>query len=1621
MATANEARVTELVATVLGLVEARLAPEERALARAFVARWLAGVPPVDLVDLDPLDLYGAALAHLRFGARRSSGTALVRVYNPEIDRHGWRSTHTVVEVVNDDMPFLVDSVAMAIARHRATVHLTVHPVVPVRRDEDGRLCDVPSEPGPGVAVESFIHVEIDRLGDPGRLAALEAELQRVLADVRAAVRDWRTMRALVERSIEECRPPPTVVGDAELAEIHAFLRWLAEDHFVFLGAASYRLEREADGPQLRREAGSGLGILARHAEAERSQSFAALPLELREAAMAPEAPLTLTKANSRATVHRDAWLDFVGVKRYDATGAVIGEHRFLGLLTSAAYHESPRAIPLLRRKVETVMRRAALPPGGHAAKALAHILETFPRDELLQMDEAQLFATALDILHLQDRARVRLFVRVDRFGRFVSCLLFVPREQFNTALRERVQRLLEAELGSSESEFQVLVSEARLARLLLNVRTPSGVPAGFDPERIERLVAEAAQGWTELLLQALVRELGEEEGNRLFHRYAAGVPAAYREHVEPRAAVPDLRAIDRLARGEIGPLAVRLYRRLEDRDRVRVKIVRPDGPLPLAQALPILEGLGLEVLTEEPALLHDADGRCFAVHDFAARPLVEGEIDVERVRSVFETAFLDVYTGRVENDRFNRLVLACGLEAREVAILRAYCRYWLQLGVPFSPAYIESVLTANAPTAALLVALFEARFDPGRDQRDAEVARLERAIAAALDRVATLDEDRILRAFLEMIRATTRTNWFQRDPADGAPKGHLALKFDPARVPGMPLPRPAFEIFVYAPWTEGVHLRGGKVARGGIRWSDRREDFRTEILGLVKAQMVKNAIIVPVGAKGGFVVKRPPPGGDRQALQEEGVRCYRTFLRGLLDLTDNRVGEAIVPPPSVVRYDDDDPYLVVAADKGTATFSDIANAVAREYGFWLDDAFASGGSTGYDHKAMGITARGAWESLRRHFRELGLDPDRDPFTCVGIGDMSGDVFGNGMLLSRTIRLVAAFDHRHVFLDPDPDPERSFAERQRLFALPRSSWDDYDRAVISPGGGVWRRTAKSVPISPQVRRALGLDPEVESLTPVELIRAILTAPVDVLWNGGIGTFVKARAESHADAADRANDAIRVDAEELRCRVVIEGGNLGFTQRARIAFARRGGRINTDFVDNSAGVDCSDHEVNIKILLGRAVAEGELTMRRRDELLREMTDEVAQLVLRDNVLQNLALSVGGLLERELLDAQARLIRKLERRGRLDRALEHLPDEAELARRREAGCGLTRPERAVLLAYAKMTLFEDILAGDIPDRAYFAADLAAYFPQRLREPFARYIATHRLRREIVATRLANDLVNSGLEVFASEIEDLTGAGLAELVPGFVVARDVFDLPTLAAAFERLGPPVPAELQLELFVALRRVLVEGTRWFLANTPRPLVIREIVPAYRPLVADVAAALETVLPAPALGWLRERVEGLRAAGLPPELARRAGALPFLPLAANAAMVALAARPPGQSREVDALGAARLLAALDAALGVGELRERLARLAPRSTFERMAIAGLEDRMADQLRRLAGAALREGLPASTPEAAAAAVDRFLAERIAGLARWRALRAELRGAGEPELAMAVVAVDALAGLAG
>ncbi len=1611
MSPREEIRAREKIEAVVACVRARLEGEEAALVEDFVRRYYHNVAPFDLAERAVEDLYGAALAHYRLGRRRRPGGERIRAFNPRLEQHGWQSTHTVVDIVTDDRPFLVDSVSMEIVRRGLGIHLVVHPVLPVVRDGDGVLRAMGPAGEAGVRPESWMHFEIDRHSDPAFLRDLERGIVRVLGDVRRAVEDWPAMRERVDLAIRELATARRHVAEEEWHEIVAFLRWLADDHFTFLGSARYRLEEGADGPRLRREPDSGLGVLRDAGEAY-SASFDALPGALRRRAATPVPPVVVTKATSRSTVHRPAYLDYVGVKRYDAEGRVVGENRFLGLFTSAVYNRSPRFIPLLRRKIERVFARSGLDRRSHDGKALFHILETYPRDELFQIEEEELLRIAREILHLQDRQRIRLFVRCDPWRRFASCLVLVPRDRYNTALRERFRAILAEAFGSDEIEHQIFLGEAVAARVLFLVRTPKGLSGDLDLVRLEARLVEAARDWSDVLHQALLETLGEEEGTRLFRRYGRAFSAAYREAVPARAAVADVVALDRLARGEGSGLDTRLYRRLEEsEERLHFRLVRRGGPLLLSEVLPILEHAGLVVVGEQNFEVRTGDGEVFWIHDFSAR--YHHEVDVERLHDRFCALFLGVWQGLWESDGFDELVMRTGLDARRIAVLRAYAKYALQLAVPFSQAYMERTLVAHAALAERLVALFDARFDPAlpEEERGARTAALREAVLRDLEAVTSLDEDRILRTFLGLIEATRRTNVFRTD-AEGRPRSWIAFKFHSAAVPWMPRPVPDREIFVYAPHVQGIHLRGGPIARGGIRWSDRREDFRTEVLGLMKAQMVKNAIIVPTGAKGGFVLTRPPR--DPEALRRAGVEAYETFVRGLLDLTDDRRGDAVVPPPGVVRHDGDDPYLVVAADKGTATFSDLANRIAAEYGFWLGDAFASGGSAGYDHKRLGITARGAWESVRRHFRELGLDPDRDTFRVVGIGDMSGDVFGNGMLLSDRILLVAAFDHRHVFLDPDPDPARAFAERRRLFALPRSSWDDYDRGAISRGGGVWPRTIKRIPVSPEAARVLDIAPG--ALSPPELIRAILRAPVDLLWNGGIGTFVKAREESHAEVQDRANDAIRVDAEELRCRVVAEGGNLGFTQKARIVYALNGGRINTDFIDNSAGVDCSDHEVNIKIALDAAVEAGELTRRQRDRLLADMADEVVALVLRHNRDQNLALSLGAHLGPRLLDAQTRLLDKLEAAGLADRALDVLPDAATLAARRGAGRGLTRPERAFLLAHAKRGLEAALRASDLPDRAYLLAELEAYFPTLLRRRWGTWLHRHRLRREIVVTRLVNAMLDRGTETFVSQLEDETGAEPAEIGLGFVVTRELLGAEELWERTHALPATVPARVQLDLFARLRELFLRGTRWFVLHGPRPLSIREALARYGPGVRLLDARFGEVLPEARRAAVEAEVGRLAGEGIPEELARAFARLPLRLVALDVVTVTEG----GDAEEAERiLAAARIWFALHEVLGLDGLRAHLEGMPLSGPWDRLAVTTLEGELDATARRLAAAALRAGVRADAPERCVEAVAAWIEEAVYGTARYRRLRREVGEAAAGDLGAASVLVRALAAL--
>ncbi|MBV8877600.1 MAG: NAD-glutamate dehydrogenase, partial [Gammaproteobacteria bacterium] len=1152
------------------------------------------------------------------------------------------------------------------------------------------------------------------------------------------------------------------------------LDWMEAQHFVFLGYRHYRLERGRSEDRLVPDVHSGLGILREVRSRGGRPRVSVLRGDVRTRARGPEL-LILTKANSTATVHRGELLDYVGVKTFDARGRVDGEHRFLGLWTSTAYFGSPRDIPVLRRKVERVIEHFGLDPASHDGKAVLAVLETYPRDELFQAGVPDLIRIVRGVVNLYERRTVRLLVRRDPYHRFYSCLVYVPRDRYNTEVRQRIEQIALAGFGGTSVESHAQISGASHARLHVLVRTDPAVRHRPDLAVIERHIGQAALTWSDRLREVLIERRGEAAGLALAARYGRAFPIGYQEDVTPLEVLDDLQVLESL-RDQSRVLQLSLHRPAGQKpQRVHLRIVRLGDPVPISDVLPMLENFGLRVISERPYELAWPEGGAAWIQDFELEHRDALSVDIARVEANFRAAFSAAWTGAIENDGFNRLVIAADLEAREIVVLRAYCRYLLQTGVPFSQASMERTLAAHALIARSLVRLFQMRFDPAhaasaRGERNA--ATLITQIRTSLEAVTSLDEDRILRAYLTLVQATLRTNFYQTTAA-GTPRGYLSFKLDPAKIPDLPLPRPKFEIFIYSPRVEGVHLRMGEVARGGIRWSDRREDFRTEVLGLMKAQNVKNTLIVPVGAKGGFVPKRLPA-GTREEVQAEVIACYQTFIRGLLDLTDNIVSGRIVPPAQLVRRDVDDPYLVVAADKGTATFSDIANAISAEYGFWLGDAFASGGSAGYDHKKMGITARGGWECVKRHFREMGIDTQKTDFTVIGIGDMSGDVFGNGMLLSRHIRLVAAFDHRHIFIDPEPDAAVSFAERARLFALPRSSWDDYDRSKLSRGGGVFARSAKSIPLSAEARGLLLLDSA--SAAPNDVIRAILTLPVDLLWNGGIGTYVKATEERNAEVGDRTNDALRINGVQLLAKVVGEGGNLGLTQRGRIEYALARGRLNTDFIDNSAGVNTSDVEVNIKILLNPLLVAGKLARGERNRLLARMTSEVAALVLRNNYLQSQAISILELQGASRLPEYQHLIRALEREGVLNRALEFLPSDDELSERRKSGVGLTRPELAILLAYSKIWLNNHLLDSDVPEDPYLSAELIRYFPAPVQQRFPRAIRHHRLRREIIATATTNSLVNRMGPTFVPRVQGDTGAAPAQIARAYTAAREIF-----------------------------------------------------------------------------------------------------------------------------------------------------------------------------------------------------------------------------------------------------
>lgn len=1417
---------------------------------------------------------------LRFFRDRPRGQPQVRVYNPTADENGYECPYTVLEIINDDMPFLVDTVSMAVAQHGGLVFLTLHPVVPVARDPGGHVL---SFGGDEQGRESVIHFQIERQAEPEVLQELQTNILKALTDVKSCVSDFLPMRDRLARIADELKTRDLPHSRAYVDECVAYLHWLADNHFTFLGAREYITDETAKDPLLRAIQGSGMGILRTDESKLPPRSLSTLAARELKAGELPELVI-LSRTNARSTIHRPGYMDYVGVLSFDEQGRPNGEQRFLGLYTSNAYTNHIQDIPLVRSKTEQVLDRSGLSRSGHGGKALLHVLETLPRDELFQATAVELHDTAMGIFHLQERQRTRLFIRRDRYGRFLSCLVFVPRDRMSAENRQRIEALLKRVFGGEHIDSQIQVGESMLARLHLVIRPKSAEKPEYDVRELEIKIAQIVRNWQDELRDILIQRHGDALGLKLANRFGRALPGGYIEEVTPQIAAQDVEFAAALK--DQNDIKLTLYRPRRRADAgLRFKLFKFGGTIALSDALPMLENMGFRAISEHPYAMQ-LNSLTIWIQDFDIEPLEGLEVNLDSVREPIQQAFEQVWRGRAESDPLNRLILAARLDWRQVTVLRGYLRCLLQTDFTFSQAYMERTLCAHPLIARLLVELFEARFDPDRESdnrpaidsarkrlqkdlvalideaqrqllpdlpseiaalrlrpREEQIQSINGVLRALLDQVASLDEDRILRAFRQICMATLRTNYYQNE--DGRAKDYVSYKLDSKLVPNLPKPLPYREIFVYSPRVEGVHLRGGPVARGGLRWSDRLEDFRTEVLGLMKAQIVKNTVIVPVGAKGGFVVKRPPPSGDREAMMAEGVACYRTFINGLLDITDNLVDGQIVPPARVVRHDQDDNYLVVAADKGTATFSDIANAISAEHGFWMGDGFASGGSKGYDHKKMGITARGAWESVKRHFRANGKDSQTEQFTCVGVGDMSGDVFGNGMLLSRKIQLIAAFDHRHIFLDPDPDTEVSFIERERMFVLPRSSWADYDESKISAGGGIFPRGAKIIPISEQMRARLDISDE--RLSPNELIRAIMKAPVGLLWNGGIGTYVKAADESNANVGDRANNANRVNGGDLRCMVVGEGGNLGLTQRGRIEAALNGVMLNTDAIDNSAGVDTSDREVNIKILLNLAMQSEQLDPNERDGLLVAMTDEVSDLVIIDNYRQNLAISLMRALSSDRIGAKQHFIRWLEGQGLLDRQLEFLPSDEEFKERRARGLGLSRPELSVLLAYSKIQVYNELLVSSVPEDPYLSKELELYFPTPLRERFSAPMQVHPLRREIIATQVTNSMVNRMGATFVLRMQEDTGQSVADVAKAYSIAREAFNVRSLWAEVDSRIDSMDFRHQIAILLKVWNLMRTFTRWLLNQPGATVDIAQSVERYQKPLSRLIDSLSSVV------------------------------------------------------------------------------------------------------------------------------------------------------------------------------
>ncbi|HSJ72433.1 MAG TPA: NAD-glutamate dehydrogenase [Acidimicrobiia bacterium] len=1535
---------SSLVDQLLDLIEAEDPPEYRDMLRTFATLYLKRLPDADVPDLTPDQLMAEVVDLLSFIDERRKGETAVRVFRPTLAECGYEIHGSVVQVVADDSPFLVDSITMAVGRMDAGIERHLHPVVGTVRNTDGRITALSAARG-SAHRESIQHVELSRVLEPDEEAQLKEAIHNALRDVECAVRDFDPMREKVAEMEGVAKASVHFYDYEEVAETVAFLEWLLDDNFVFLGYRTYRITESDRGKLVSAIPESGLGILSPDGEELPPVPLDELPPHLRDRYTGGSL-LVISKTNRHASVHRDARMDYIGMRQINEDGVMVAELRLLGLFTSKAYMTPASEIPVLRRKLAQVLVDQDVIEGSHDYKSLVQVFESFPKDDLFAMNVDALTEVLGDLVETEEASTVRLFVRRDALSRYVGTLVTLPRDRFNADLRKQLQDLFLRTFGGHAIDYRLALGESGDARIHFSVWVEEGAPIDVDVAELERTVIAMARNWDDRVVEELMSRVDEGTAKRLGVAWAGLFPSYYKTSMPIEIAAGDILKLDRLMKAgqevAVGVQNEALSNAPDATDRLsRITVYRSSGKLNLSAMMPLIEHLGLAVVEEVPTRLKNEQGTF--IHDFGVLTRDGGLLDVETDGPRIEAALEAVLRGEAESDSLHRLLISSTLDHDDLTVLRAYRAYWRLVTPAFSVGYVDDTLSAHPEVAEMIVRLFQARFSSDNDP-DVEQA-IVTSILNALNEVSSLDEDRILRGFLDLIRATERTNY--RVPG----RTSLSLKFRSGIIPDMPEPAPLFEIYVSSRDVEGVHLRGGMVARGGIRWSDRREDYRTEVLGLMKAQMTKNAVIVPTGAKGGFVMKRHADAGG--PTYDEVRAGYETFIRGLLDVTDNRVGDSIVGPDDVVRHDDDDPYLVVAADKGTASFSDTANALAADYGFWLDDAFASGGSAGYDHKALGITARGAWESVRRHFFDLGVDVDADEVTAVGIGDMSGDVFGNGMLLSKHLRLVAAFDHRHIFIDPDPDPAAAWIERSRIAGLGRSSWQDYDPTVISNGGGVFPRSVKRIDLTPEMRKVLGTD--AEFATPSGLIRMILMAPVDLLWNGGIGTYVKSRSETNAEVQDRSNDAVRVDARDLRCRVVGEGGNLGFTQLGRIEFDNHGGRIFTDFIDNSGGVHASDREVNLKILLRMAQEAGEITRSERDEIIESVSDDVVSAILYDNFLQAQMISQEAENSRRTIEAYIELTDRLEREGLLTRDIEFLPSTEEMTQRSREGKGMSRPEIAVLLAYAKMSLTEHLRVSTLPDDKHFVPDLLAYFPPRIVERFEHLILQHPLRRELISTIVANQVLNSQGSTYYSRMRTVSGSSAAMIVRAYRIARAVTDAQSRWHSIEELGASVRPETARMMLQDIDLLVTLVSRWYLMQDQTSSIDEEVAAA-----KEEFARLSDGFPNLGPEEWREPYErvasDLVAQGVPADLAVRHAYQRVLRRGPD--IVDLANR-----FDRDVMEVAEIYTQASQEFMIGWV-ERQIRLLPGTTaFDRLAIAALRDDLQILRREVVSAILSE----------------------------------------------------------